>query len=506
MTPVIKRTHHLLSRHVRRIGLCLAVGLTLTVLAVSPRSAAAADLGPMFVKAPPVPVTDPWTGFYAGAHFGFGWGKKVWVNNYPVYDGIIDADAHTQGVLGGFQFGFNYQINWLVLGLEGDFSWSDVHNTDFTCYTFGDQLCSANIDWFADVAGRLGVVYGPALFYVKGGVVWVDDRFTNIATCAGSQSITVDGVTADCGVAYYAEQSRMGWLAGGGIEAFIARHWSLKLEYNYMDLGSRNVPFESDEGGFYTSEIHQRVQIVKLGFNYHFNVDPRAVSALGYAGSAALAQANGETGKQWVAFTGADVSKDNYSAWIGALIAPFGDLDTSGVRVLISGEGGAYSYPVTGGSIDGIMTGGSLLAGYGFEGDNYSVNLLAGGNAANHNLSAIDATNPVQGTAAGVKAHIDASVNPTPSTLVYGEGEYSTAFRTYYVNGKFGIQVPGIEGLFFGPEAGVSGDQQSNQWRVGAHLTEFTVGPVQVGLSAGYADDSDAGASPYGHVELSSSF
>lgn len=501
-----KRTFHCLSRRARCIGLGVAVGLALTTLAVSPRSAAAADLGPMFVKTPPVPVYDPWTGFYAGAHFGYGWGKKVWVDNYPVYDGTVDADARTQGVLGGLQLGFNYRINWLVLGLEGDFSWSDIHNTDFHCYTFGDQLCSANIDWLADLTGRLGVVYGPALFYVKGGGVWVDDRFTNVATCAGSEPITVDGVTADCGNAYYAEQSRFGWLIGGGVEAYVARNWSVKIEYNYMDLGSRNVPFEADDGGTFTSEIHQRVQLVKLGINYHFNVEPKVVSALGYAATPASDESNGETGKQWVAFTGFDVSKDNYGGWIGALIAPFGNLDTSGVRVLISGEGGAYSYPVTGGSIDGIMSGGTLLGGYGFEGDNYSINLLVGGNAANHNLSAIDATNPVQGTAAGVKAHADGTVNPTPSTMVYGEGEYSTAFRTYYVNGKFGIQIPGIEGLFVGPEAGVSGDQQSNQWRVGAHLTEFTIGSVQVGLSAGYADDSDAGASPYGHVELSSSF
>ncbi len=128
----------------------------------------------------------------------------------------------------------------------------------------------------------------------------------------------------------------------------------MKVEYNYMDLGSRNVPFEAENGNFFTSEIHQRAQLVKVGFNYHFNTDPTAVTALGMASSPILAQANGAPASRWVAFSGFDASKDSYSAWAGALIAPFGDLDTSGMRVQISGEGGAYSYPVTGGSIDGI--------------------------------------------------------------------------------------------------------------------------------------------------------
>lgn len=492
-------------RRAWQIALSIGIGVT---LAAAVRPATAADLGPMPVKAAPVAVHDPWTGFYAGAHLGYGWATKVWVNNFPVYDGEIDADTNPQGLLGGLQFGYNHQFDWLVLGVEGDFSWSDVHNTNFNCYAFGDQLCSTNIDWFADITGRLGVVYGPALYYIKGGVVWVDDRFTNYATCAGSQPTSANGVSADCGNMYFANQSRMGWLVGGGVEAYFMHNWSVKIEYNYMDLGSRNVPFEAEDGGYFTSEIHQRAQLVKLGFNYHFNSEPKTVSALGWASSPALAQANGngESGNSFVAFTGFDASKDSYSAWAGAIIAPFGDLDTSGMRVMITGEGGAYSYPVTGGSIDGIMTGGGLLAGYGFEGDNYSINLLAGGDAANHMLSAIDTENSVQGTAFGVKGHADARLNPTESTLVYGEGEYSTAFRTYYANAKFGIQVFGIEGLFVGPEGTVLGDQRSNQWRVGAHLTEFTVGPLQVALSGGYANDDTVGVSPYGHIEVSSTF
>ena len=43
-----------------------------------------------------------------------------------------------------FQAGFNYQINALVLGIEGDFSWAGVKKEGFSCFTFGDQVCSAD--------------------------------------------------------------------------------------------------------------------------------------------------------------------------------------------------------------------------------------------------------------------------------------------------------------------------------------------------------------------------
>lgn len=216
--------------------------------------------------------------------------------------------------------------------------------------------------------------------------------------------------------------------------------------------------------------------------------------------------AQAEAGHRVAGFTGFDVSKSSYSAWAGTLIAPTGDLDTSGLRLYLLGEGGAYRYGGDPDSIYGIYTGGEVLAGYGFEGDTYSINLLLGGNALNHTLSEIDLENPVEGTKFGVKGRADARINPTPTTLAYAEGEYSTAFDTYYALAKLGVQLGTMANVFIGPEAAVLGDSHSGQWRVGAHVTDFNVGPVQVTVSAGYADDRDVGASAYGHIEVSKTF
>ena len=161
-----------------RLPLAAVVSIT------SSASAVAADL-PAFVKAPPVVSAAPWTGFYAGAHFGYGWGNKAFVDNFPTPDGELDAAAAVRGGLGGLQAGYNYQFNWLVVGVEGDFTWTGMNNS-FSCFPFGDQVCSAKPEWLGSVAGRLGVAYGPALFYLKGGAAWAQDHFTDLATCSGA--------------------------------------------------------------------------------------------------------------------------------------------------------------------------------------------------------------------------------------------------------------------------------------------------------------------------------
>src|SRR5215471_13257001 len=152
---------------------------------------------PVYVKARPVVATAPWTGFYAGPHFGYGWGNKTFFDNFPTPDGELDADAGVKGWLGGLQGGYNYQFNWLVVGVEGDFSWSGASG-NFSCFPFGDQVCSAQPEWLGSVAARLGLAYGPALFYVKGGGAWTQDHFKDLATCASSQPRRRAGITAAC--------------------------------------------------------------------------------------------------------------------------------------------------------------------------------------------------------------------------------------------------------------------------------------------------------------------
>jgi hypothetical protein len=101
---------------------------------------------------------------------------------------------------------------------------------------------------------------------------------------------------------------------------------------------------------------------------------------------------------------------------------------------------------------------------------------------------------------------VDAYVTPTQSTMLYGEAEYSTAFRTFYTSGKFGFDVTNGNHIYVGPTASLLGDERFQQWRVGGHLSNLKFGKVEIDISAGYANDSIVGTGAFTHIELSIPF
>lgn len=80
-------------------------------------SASAADLRRPVYKAPsylsPAPIYN-WTGFYIGAHGGYGW------SNFSGDGTFGPGSATAKGFLGGGQLGYNYQIGQFVIGAEAD--------------------------------------------------------------------------------------------------------------------------------------------------------------------------------------------------------------------------------------------------------------------------------------------------------------------------------------------------------------------------------------------------
>jgi outer membrane immunogenic protein len=159
--------------------------------------ASAADLD--FMPAPPPPVFVPtWAGFYIGGHVGYGEGDFSTRTDLRYFDDFDAAEndfyrfrnsLSPDGLLGGIQGGYNWQINRLVLGIEADISftdWGDSRSSfnrgdvldlgftglDATEYAFGST--SADIDFLASVRGRLGFAMNNFLLYGTGGVAWAD--------------------------------------------------------------------------------------------------------------------------------------------------------------------------------------------------------------------------------------------------------------------------------------------------------------------------------------------
>jgi outer membrane immunogenic protein len=160
--------------------------------------ASAADLD--FMPAPPPPVFVPtWAGFYVGGHIGYGEGDFDVRQDLDYFDnvnaGLNDSysffnSLSPDGLVGGVQGGYNWQINQLVLGIEADISFTDWGHSTATFdsndvlalggvgglganeYAFGST--SADIDFLASVRGRLGFAMNNFLIYGTGGIAWAD--------------------------------------------------------------------------------------------------------------------------------------------------------------------------------------------------------------------------------------------------------------------------------------------------------------------------------------------
>ena len=239
----------------RRVKLAL---LGLAGAAMFGSGAMAADLSRPVYKAPPagaLPVTYDWTGFYIGGHIGYGWADKSWQDLV----GFGNVSHKADGFLGGGQVGFNYQTGMFVFGVEGDFSWADIKGGSTIGPVIGLPLGAnfdTTVDFTSTLTGRLGLAFDRWLVYGKGGVAWAHDKYsTNFYTFPGTVELS---------------ETRIGWTAGAGIEYAFAPNWSGKIEYNFMDFGTRNVSFAP----FTSTEIDQQIHAVKFGINYKFGGGP----------------------------------------------------------------------------------------------------------------------------------------------------------------------------------------------------------------------------------------
>jgi outer membrane immunogenic protein len=214
-----------------------------------------------------------WAGFYMGLNVGYGWGNADTDFDplpQPGFGTVVTKTLHPDpdGIFGGGQIGFNWQWNRLILGIETDFQGSDIDGSETVPRIIdaaGFQLGEAHerINWFGTFRGRIG--FSPfcrLMIYGTGGLA-----YGNVDYSATLMFIPTSGYLASV------EDTKVGWTAGAGLEYAIARHWSVKVEYLFYDLGDKsatgftvppNPPFHVD----YTWETQGN--IVRGGFNFKF--------------------------------------------------------------------------------------------------------------------------------------------------------------------------------------------------------------------------------------------
>jgi opacity protein-like surface antigen len=82
--------------------------------------------GGLLYKAPaPAVAAWSWSGFYVGAHAGYGWARDPFDNLFFL-DVVKLSGVDSRGFVGGFQTGANWQSGRVVGGLELDLSGTDI--------------------------------------------------------------------------------------------------------------------------------------------------------------------------------------------------------------------------------------------------------------------------------------------------------------------------------------------------------------------------------------------
>jgi outer membrane immunogenic protein len=241
------------------------------VLGIS--AASAADLpAPVYTKAPV--IVDPgynWTGFYVGGNIGYSWGTSRDTSTVSDAAGtvlFVSSDrSNLDGVVGGGQIGYNWQMQSWVWGLEADIQGTGEKGS--RAFTFPGTpsifapglpaipfALSQKIDWFGTVRGRAGVLVSPkVLLYVTGGLAYGEVDFNETIGLAGFSS----------------SNTNVGWTVGAGIEGVVAGNWTAKLEYLYIDLGTVSGSF-TPVAGVITSNYSSHVtdNVLRVGLNYKF--------------------------------------------------------------------------------------------------------------------------------------------------------------------------------------------------------------------------------------------
>jgi outer membrane immunogenic protein len=233
----------------------------------APAAVQAADLpapvapGPA-VYAPPTAfraVTN-WSGFYVGGNIGptmaraqsdFSAGGVPFATN----------DTALWGAAGGGQAGFNWQSGALVLGAEGDFQWSNLKGSisaQCTVCVATNASLEHDVDWFGTARARVGYAADGWLAYVTGGYA--------VGRVALKGTATGGGVTASL----TQNTTPSGWTIGGGTEIALAQHWSAKLEYLYVDLGTVTNTVAIAGAPSLTDRACVQMNVVRVGVNYRF--------------------------------------------------------------------------------------------------------------------------------------------------------------------------------------------------------------------------------------------
>ncbi|MBI3702098.1 MAG: porin family protein [Afipia sp.] len=229
-----------------------------------------------FTRPAPAPVFT-WTGFYIGGNAGCA------SRSIKPTSSMIDQDNEPNvtfpmfytgnaGCFAGAQAGYNYQFmpRWVAgfevdgqigsLGGQGTLHEIEPGNDELLGY-FSHQTTS-----FGTVRGRVGYLWDVpntmgVLTYATAGWAWARTNTSVLAVDVFPNVTSTDTRTLN------------GYAVGAGAEMAVARNWSVKIEYLFLDFGSTTYSNLFYDDGINTAPlvVNMKIHTFKLGANYHLD-------------------------------------------------------------------------------------------------------------------------------------------------------------------------------------------------------------------------------------------
>ena len=201
-----------------------------------------------------------WSGLYGGFMAG---GSS---SDFTVLDGPANVncwwcvnnygDSAGQAFIGG-QIGYNYQINNIILGMEGELS-SKMAGGKASDPTHTGPSGKVDGGLYGAITGRLGYSLGSTLIYGKAGWGAMD---THMSWADPVYSGTAEG-----------NKTLSGAVFGGGLEYALSPAISLKAEYMRLNLGgSKLLDVVGYPGGYQQRIKLDSVDTFRVGVNFYFN-------------------------------------------------------------------------------------------------------------------------------------------------------------------------------------------------------------------------------------------
>ena len=251
--------------------------LSAAAFAFVSNQASAADLGDYSSPAPAA-SSFGWSGLHVGVSGGFAINEDDPAYSYinvPSSDvALLPTKAHLNadgGIIGG-TLGYDKQFGRAVVGIEGDFSWTDinedaVHNIpgspdiDFPPIRFETTY---QMDWLSTIRGRAGFASDRWMLYGTAGLAFAEVSLDSSVAVGEPVMGVLTGSKED---------TKTGWTAGGGGALGITDHLAVKAEALYYDLGQISIQSTSSidpQHDILVTDQDIRGIIARGGIDYRF--------------------------------------------------------------------------------------------------------------------------------------------------------------------------------------------------------------------------------------------